>query len=134
MRTQRQLKVGEEIRHSISMIFQRDAVPWPFEYKQPMITISEVQVSPDLKNATVFFTTIEEKKVKEASKVLNDISGFFRHQVSKTVRLRYTPKLKFKIDTSFEYASNIDRILKNPKVAKDIQSCENPEERDGYDV
>lgn len=133
MRTQRQLKVGEEIRHSISMIFQRGDVPWPYEYKPPMITISEVQVSPDLKNATAFFSTIETKKIKQATKLLNEMAGFFRHQVSQTVRLRYTPRINFKLDTSFEYASNIDRIMSDPKVAKDVQNPKAEEEGDDND-
>lgn len=130
MRTQRQLKVGEEIRHAISMIFQRDDVPWPYEYKAPMITLSEVQVSPDLKNATVFFTTIQTKKVKSATKHLNEMAGFFRHQVSQAVRLRYTPRINFKIDTSFEYADNIDKILQKPEVARDIDAGKASEDQE----
>ncbi len=134
MRTQRQLKVGEEIRHSISVIFGRDEVPWPKDYKAPMITISEVQISPDLKNATAFFTIIQERKAKEAAKQLNAIAGFFRHQLSKTMRLRYMPRLNFKLDTSFEYASNIERILQKPKVAKDVEKGKDNGENDIHDV
>ncbi len=125
MRTQRQLKVGEEIRHAIAMLFQRGDVPWPLDFAAPILTVSEVQISPDLRNATAFFTTIDGQRGKETVRILNGMVGFFRHEIAKTVRLRYVPKLDFKLDNSFEYASNIERILKNPDVAKDLNEKEN---------
>ena len=131
MRTQRQLKVGEELRHALSMLFQRGDVPWPANYKPPMITISEVQVSPDLKNSTAYFTVVEEDAAHDAEKQLNNIAGFFRHHISKTVRLRFTPRLNFKFDTSFTYASNIERILQDPKVAKDVAKPSEEKQEEG---
>ncbi|MDD2324881.1 MAG: 30S ribosome-binding factor RbfA [Alphaproteobacteria bacterium] len=120
MRTQRQLKVGEEIRHVLAMIFQRGDVPWPRDFKPPMITVSEVQISPDLQNATAFFTTVGGDRTEETRKVLRGIAGFFRHELAKAVRLRSVPRLDFKADASFEYATKIDRILSEPDVAKDL--------------
>lgn len=120
MRTQRQLKVGEEIRHTLAMLFQRGDVPWPRGFADPMLTISEVQVSPDLRNASAFFTTLGGQRTEETRKVLNGMAGFFRHEIAKSVRLRYVPALDFKIDNSFEYAQKIEKILHDPDVAKDL--------------
>lgn len=127
MRTQRQLKVGEEIRHALAMLFQRGDVPWPRDFMPPIVTISEVQISPDLQNATAFFTVLGEgAEAKEVRRVLNKIVGFFRREIAKSVRLRLVPKLDFKEDTSFVYASNIDRLLSDPAVAKDLKREEEP--------
>jgi len=121
MRTQRQLKVGEEIRHAIAMLFQRGDVPWPRDFMPPIVTISEVQISPDLRNATAFFTIMGQGDLTLTRRTLNDMAGFFRHEMAKSVRLRFVPKLDFKVDTSFDYATNIDRLLSAPAVAKDLK-------------
>ncbi|MDX9689579.1 MAG: 30S ribosome-binding factor RbfA [Proteobacteria bacterium] len=120
MRSQRQLKVGEEIRHALAILFQRGDVPWPRDFTAPIITVSEVQISPDLRNATAYFTTLDGQGGDVTRKVLNGMAGFFRHEIAKAVRLRYVPKLDFRLDTSFAYASNIERILNDPAVAKDL--------------
>lgn len=123
MRTQRQLKVGEEIRHALAMLFQRGDVPWPRDFAAPIVTVSEVQISPDLSNASAFFTVMGQgASADETRKVLNGIAGFFRHEVAKTVRLLITPRLDFKVDTSFAYGANIERILSDPAVARDLKS------------
>jgi len=126
MRTQRQLKVGEEIRHALAQLFQRGDVPWPRGFTPPLVTISEVQISPDLQNATAFFTTLAGERRDETRRALNDMRGFFRHEIAKNVRLRLVPKLDFKVDTSFEYASTIEHILNKPEVAKDLHPLPAP--------
>lgn len=120
MRSQRQLKVGEEIRHALSTIFMRDEVPWPHGFVAPTVTVTEVQVSPDLKNATAFVMPLGGEALDETVRILNDKAGFFRHEVAQNVRLRYTPKLNFKADNSFIYAQRIEEILHDPVVAKDL--------------
>ena len=123
MRTQRQLKVGEEIRHALAMLFQRGDVPWPRDFAAPLVTISEVQVSPDLSNASAFFTVMGQgATAQETRKALNGIAGFFRHEIGKSVRLRIVPRLDFRVDTSFDYAHNIERLLNDPAVAKDLKN------------
>lgn len=120
MRSQRQLRVGEEIRHALASVFMRDEVPWPEGFDAPVITVTEVQVSPDLKNATAFVMPLGGHKVGETVRVLNDKVGFFRHAVSQVIKLRYTPKLNFVADNSFDYAERIEKILLDPVVAKDL--------------
>lgn len=121
MRSQRQLRVGEEIRHLMAGIFMRGDVPWPHGFSSPVITVTEVQVSPDLKNATIFVMPLGGVKMKETITVLNAIVGHFRHMLAQEITLRYTPKLRFTADESFEYAAKINKILHAPEVARDLQ-------------
>ncbi len=132
MRTPRQLKVGEEIRHAMAMLFQRGDIPWPRGFKPPFVTISEVQISPDLRNASVFFTTMG-CETEETRRVLNEMIGFFRHELAGAVRMRYVPTLIFKADTSFEYAQKIENLLNDPAVAKDLTRADERLDPDGHD-
>lgn len=125
MRSQRQLRVGEEIRHVLAGLFMRGDIPWPRGVvDMPDVTVTEVQVSPDLKNATVFVMPLGGVKLDETVHALNDIVGHFRHEVAKVMQLRYTPKLRFSADNSFTYAQRIDDILHKPDVAKDLDKDE----------
>lgn len=120
MRTQRQLRVGEEIRHSLASVLMRGDVPWLRGFVPPNITITEVQVSPDLQNATAFVMPLAGEKMAQTVKSMNEIAGYFRHSLAQMVKLRFVPKLTFKPDESFDYALKIEKILHNPKVAKDL--------------
>lgn len=120
MRSQRQLRVGEEIRHAIAAVLMRGDVPWPQGLGAPDVTVTEVQVSPDLKNATVFAMPLGGQNVKETIAALNDLVWFFRQEVAHTIKLRYTPKLRFSADGTFDYAERIEKILLDPAVAKDL--------------
>jgi ribosome-binding factor A len=126
MRTQRQLKVGEALRHALAVVFQRGDIPWPKGFSAPMVTITEVTVSPDLRNASVYFLTMGGESTKETQKVLRGMVGFFRHELAKAVNLRYVPALTFSADTSFENASTIEKILSDPAVAKDLVPKDKP--------
>jgi ribosome-binding factor A len=121
MRTQRQLRVGEEIRHALAEVLLRGDIPWPKALKSPTVTVTEVKVSPDLKNATVYVMPLGGKNMAETVKAMNDGIGFFRYAVGKAVLLRHVPKLKFVADESFEVAHRIQKILLDPKVAKDLK-------------
>jgi ribosome-binding factor A len=120
MRSQRQLRVGEEIRHALAGVLLRGDVPWPQGVRAADVTVTEVQVSPDLKNATVFAMPLGGHNVKETIAVLNELVWFFRQEVAHAVKLRYTPKLRFSADSSFDYAERIEKILLDPVVAKDL--------------
>ena len=120
MRSQRQLRVGEEIRHALAAVLLRGDVPWPQGFKAPVVTVTEVQISPDLKNATVFIMPLGGEKLGETVRIMNEYAGFYRHEVAQAVELRAVPKLRFTADNSFEYAQKIDIILHKPAVAKDI--------------
>ncbi|MDE2029058.1 MAG: 30S ribosome-binding factor RbfA [Alphaproteobacteria bacterium] len=120
MRSQRQLRVGEEIRHALASILMRGDVPWPRDFSPPIITVTEVRISPDLKNATVFVMPLGGERMAETVRVMNDGAGFFRYEVGKAVKLRHVPKIKFLADESFDAAQRIEEILRDPVVAKDL--------------
>lgn len=121
MRTQRQLRVGEEIRHALASVLMRGDVPWPHGFDAPMVTVTEAQVSPDLKNATIYVMPLGGQKIKETVQALNDKVGFFRHELAQAVKLRHVPKLRFAADESFINAARIEQILHDPKVRKDLE-------------
>jgi len=107
--SQRQLRVGEEIRHILAQQIARTEFRDPDLAGQP-ITITEVRVSPDLRNATVFVTPLtgEAATIMPA---LQRASGFLRGQLGSELKLRFTPTLLFEHDTSFDQARRIDAVL-----------------------
>ena len=108
--SQRQLKVGEELRHLISNALLRSSF-YDEHIENNNITITEVNVSPDLKNAKVYVMPLGGKKKLDVLNSLNKAKGRLKKIVSSNLSLRQTPKLIFKIDETFEYAKNISDIL-----------------------
>lgn len=121
MRSQRQLRVGEEIRHALASLLMRGDVPWPSGFTPPVVTVTEVKISPDLKNATVYIMPLGGDRVVETVRLMNEGAGFFRHGVGQAVTLRHVPKLRFVPDESFDTAQRIEEILLNPLVARDLK-------------
>lgn len=116
---QRPKRVGEEIRHALSQIFMRGECHSP-EVNSASITVSEVRVSPDLKNATAFVMPLAGDKKEELLAALMEIAPEIRHLVSKRVKLRHAPRIHFKLDESFDEAERINTLLKKPQVARDL--------------
>ncbi len=116
---QRQLRVGEELRHAVSYILLRDECHDP-RLDGVSVTVSEVRISPDLKNATVFVMPLAGDNKESLLKILNEIAPKLRKLVGSKVALRYTPKLHFRLDDSFDVATHIDSLLKRPEVARDL--------------
>jgi ribosome-binding factor A len=100
--SQRQLRVGEELRHCLVRI------------------LSRVDVSPDLRNATAYVTPFGGGQADALAAALNRAAGFLRGQVAHEVKLRYAPGIQFEVDRSFDHASHIDRLLHDPRVARDL--------------
>ena len=118
--TQRQLRVGEEIRHilahSLSLRHSGDNL-----LDRSSITVTEVRVSPDLKNATVFIVPLGGQHFAEILASLKEMSWFFRKEVAQKLTTRVAPRLVFKADLSFDEAQRIESLLKSVKVKKDIE-------------
>lgn len=123
--SQRQLRVGEELRHSLAAILMRDELHDP-DLQGVSITVSEVRPSPDMKHATVFVTTLNGDKMDVVLPALRRAASFLRGQVAKTVRLRHTPQLSFQADTSFDYAQKINTLLHQDVIARDLSDNEEP--------
>ena len=110
LKSQRQLKVGEELRHLISNALLRESF-YDEHIKNNNITITEVNVSPDLKNAKVYVMPLGGKNKLDVINSLSKATGRLRKIISNSISLRQTPKLSFKIDETFENAKKIHDIL-----------------------
>ncbi|MBI3446034.1 MAG: 30S ribosome-binding factor RbfA [Magnetospirillum sp.] len=118
--SQRQLRVGEELRHAIAMVIERGEFRDPDLQGRP-ITVTEVRVSPDLRNATVFVVPLGGGEVQPILDGLKRAKAFLRHEISRMVQLRAVPDLWFQPDTTFDTASRIDAVLNSPEVRRDIE-------------
>ncbi|OYD86182.1 ribosome-binding factor A [Azospirillum brasilense] len=117
--SQRQLRVGEEIRHALAELFRRGDFHDP-ELAELNVTVTEVRISPDLRNATAFVTPLGGGPMDETLSALRRAAPFLRGQIARAINLRHAPTLSFEADTSFDYAGRIDAILHSPAVARDV--------------
>lgn len=118
--SQRQLRIGEEIRHSISEMFERR------EFHEPAlhdisVTITEVRISPDLKNATAYIMPLGGGQAVEIIEALARARTYVRKRLGRSLHLRYVPNIDFEMDTTFDQADKIEDLLNDPKVAQDLE-------------
>ncbi len=133
--SQRQLRVGEELRHALAWLLERGDMRDPALQGNP-ITVTEIRISPDLKNATCFFTPLgggDEEKIAEMLEALERAKGYLRHELASRVNLKYAPRISFEFDRSFDEAGHIDALLHSPVVAADIAKEDAPEKNDDED-
>lgn len=117
--SQRQLRVGEELRHIIANIIERGDIRDP-DLQGRAITVTEVRISPDLKNATVFVVPLGGGDTGPMLQGLKRARPFLRHEIARQVDLRAVPNLSFEPDVSFDEASRIDALLRSPEVRRDL--------------
>ncbi len=119
--SQRQLRAGELLRHTLAQIFQTEDIE-DVDLKGEIITVGEVRVSPDLKHATVFTSALSGKDSDTIAEALNRHSRFLRGVLARRIELKYVPELAFKGDHILEEAGRIDELLRSPEVARDLKS------------
>jgi ribosome-binding factor A len=119
--SQRQLKVGETIRHALADIFFRGDIVDEV-LSRYSLTVPEVRMTPDLKLATAFIFPLGGEGADEAVAHLNKHKRFLRGELAKRISMKFMPELRFKVDTSFEASARIDELLASPKVARDLES------------
>ena len=112
--SQRQQRVAEEIRHVLANIIQRGELKDP-ELLDVSVTVSEVRVSPDLKNATAFIAPLGGGNSEALAGAMNRAASFIRMRLGKELSLKYLPKVIFEADKSFDYAQKIETILAQSK-------------------
>ena len=117
--SQRQLRVGEELRHALAWILERGEVRDP-DLKGVSVTVTEVRVSPDLRKATVFVFPLGGGETETVVTGLTRARPFLRRKVANAVRLKFVPDITFRADTSFDEARRIDTLLRDPAVARDL--------------
>lgn len=121
--SQRQLRAGELIRHALSEILQREPLRDP-ALDGVSVTVSEVRVSPDLKQASVFATPLGGKAEDDVIAALNRMAPRLRGLLGRRIDMKFTPSLAFRRDDTFAEAQKIDELLASPAVARDLRDGE----------
>ena len=109
---QRQLRVGEEIRHVLADALRRGGFVDPMLAQASLITVSQVKIAPDLKNATVYVMPLGGNNIPETLEALNAQAYYFQREIAHQMKIKFTPKLRFMADDTFCEAEKIERILK----------------------
>jgi ribosome-binding factor A len=119
--TQRQRRVGEEVRSLLSSIFLRGDHHIA-DFDSSRITVTEVRMSVDLRHAFAFVMTLGGEHLEETLVTLKQIAPLLRSLISKSLRLRTAPMLHFEPDKSFDEVDRLEALLRSPQVAQDLQS------------
>ena len=118
-RSVRLLKVGEQVRHVISELLTRQMVHDEVLTARA-VSVTEVRMSPDLRHATVFVKPLLGADEAIVLKALRTHTAFFQKEVAGKLKLKYAAKIKFLPDESFDVAEKIEKLLRNPKVVRDL--------------
>ena len=112
--SQRQLRVGEMIKQSLGQIFLRDEAKVP-TIETRNITVTEVRMSPDLKNARAYVIPLGGKDAEKTVNILTEFSHLIRKALSKKIDMKFLPKVSFVSDKSFDYAEKIEKLIQENK-------------------
>ena len=112
--SQRQLRVGELIKQSLGQIFLRDEAKVPI-LETKNITVTEVRMSPDLKNARAYVIPLGGKDSEKTVNILTEFSHLIRRALSKKIEMKFLPKVSFVSDKSFDYAEKIEKLIQKNK-------------------
>ena len=107
-------RVSDALIEQISYIIETEAKNKDIKF----VTITDVKVSNDLSYAKVYFTVLDQDKIKETTKALKSASGFIRHELRERVDIRQIPELNFVYDESIEYGNKIENIIENLKESE----------------
>ncbi len=129
---QRQLRVGEELRHTLASIFDRDVLRDP-DLAGVRLTVTEVRPSPDLKHARVYVIPLGGGDSAGILSALQRVKPFLRRELARRIKLRFIPDLVFSADTTFDDADHISRLLHRPEVARDLKNDKAPKSEDSSD-
>jgi ribosome-binding factor A len=120
--SQRQLRVAEAVRHAIADILSRGTSHDP-ALDGMMLTIPEVRMSPDLKNATVLVMPLGGRDVEKTLAALDAARGRLKGMVGRQAGLRFVPELRFRLDTRYDDDNRIDGLLRDPTVRRDVDAA-----------
>lgn len=119
--SQRQLRIAREIKKIIAGALEKGDVRNTLLLNN-LITITDVDISPDLKYCTIYFMTLNGENLGQIEDDLNAEAWGLKKLVASKLKLRYTPDLNFRMDTSFAEVDRIEKLLRDPKVAKDLEN------------
>ena len=117
--SQRQLRVGETVRHAVAGILTEGDVHDP-DLQGHVITVPEVRMSPDLKLATIYVMPLGGRDTEVVMAALNRNRRFLRGEIAHRVNLKFAPDIRFRIDDRFDEAERIEKLLRTPAVQRDL--------------
>jgi ribosome-binding factor A len=124
--SQRQLRVGETVRHAMAEILSHGLVHDPV-LEEHTITVPEVRMSPDLKLATVYVMPLGGRDMDAVIAAFDRNKKFLRGEVARRVNLKFAPDLRFRVDDRFDEAERIEKLLRTPAVQRDLNKEESDE-------
>jgi ribosome-binding factor A len=128
--TQRQLRVGEMLRHALAEVLRRGDIRDP-DLVGISVTITQIKPSPDMRHATVFCEPLGGQNAKAVIAALNKHKGFLRGEMGRLITMKFTPELRFIEDESFAEAQKIETLLKSSRVQRDLLAGEDSEDGEG---
>ena len=117
--SQRQLRVGELVRHAIADILSQGSVHDP-DLEGHIVTVPEVRMSPDLKLATIYVMPLGGRDTDKVIASLDRNKKFLRGEVARRVNLKFAPDVRFRVDDRFDEAERIEKLLRTPAVQRDL--------------
>jgi ribosome-binding factor A len=117
--SQRQLRVGEAVRHAIADVLAQGSAHDP-DLEGHIVTVPEVRMSPDLKLATIYVMPLGGRDTEIVVAALDRNKKFLRGEVSRRVNLKFAPDLRFRVDDRFDEAERIEKLLRTPAVQRDL--------------
>jgi ribosome-binding factor A len=119
--SQRQLRVGELVRHALSEILARGEVTDDV-LSSHVVTVPEVRMSPDLRLATAYVMPLGGKDADVVIGALDRHKRFLRTEIAQRINLKFAPEIRFRRDESFDEAARIDQLLHSDKVRRDLEA------------
>jgi ribosome-binding factor A len=117
--SQRQLRVGELIRHELAEMLSRGDIHDPV-VEGHMITVPEVHMSPDLRLATIYVMPLGGRDEKDVLEALDRNKKYVRGEIARRVNLKFAPDIRFRLDERFDEAERIEKLLRTPQVRRDL--------------
>src|SRR5271163_3040568 len=119
--SQRQLRVGELIRHELAEMLSRGDIHDPV-VEAHMITVPEVRMSPDLRLATIYVMPLGGRDATDVVAALERNKRYVRGEIARRVNLKFAPEIRFRVDERFDEAERIEKLLRTPVVQRDLKS------------
>ena len=119
--SQRQLRVGELIRHELADMLSRGDIHDPV-IQAHLITVPEVRMSPDLRLATIYVMPLGGRDVEAVIAALDRNKRYVRGEIARRVNLKFAPEIRFRVDERFDEAERIEKLLRTPAVQRDLRS------------
>ncbi len=125
--SQRQLRVGELVRHTLAELFSRGAVHDPV-IEGHLITVPEVRMTADLRLATIYVMPLGGRDTREVLDALDRNKRYLRGEIARRVNLKFAPDIRFRLDERFDEAERIEKLLRAPAVQRDLNRHEGDDE------